>query len=85
MKRRDELSEAEKTKKSLEQTLSSGEEAFKTAEQHALEKNALETEAGARLESHRVKLEGLDAELTVNHEKARDTELQQLELAKRLS
>jgi hypothetical protein len=85
MKRRDELKEAEKKKVELKQTLTSIEENFRTAEQEALGKSTLAIEAGKRLSSHKVNLQSLDAELTAKQSNAHDAELQQLELAKRLS
>jgi hypothetical protein len=84
-RRRNELREAEQTQMELEGILSSGEKAVKATEQDAQKRASLEAEAGARLRAHLVNLEGLDAELAAKQLESRDTELRQLELAKRLS
>jgi len=83
-KRRGELAAATKTQKEIENKLASEEEAVKAAEQNAQATATVEADCAERLRAHRVNLEGLDAEVTEKRQKAGDTELQQLELAKRL-
>jgi len=81
--KRSQLNIAKETKKELEGNLTSGDQAIKAAETEAQTAAALETEAAARLRSHRLSLEELEANRASKKVQSRDKERMQLELAKR--